>query len=274
VPKCESRSAKKVQNTLNRSIIVSAANSGPFAPDRLDAFLNNYSPSSLSKEDLLNEHYMLAADEPFRIYFAPIGGVPEPSAQIIFVGLTPGLTQVELCAKLYRETDADTRNDPVAFSRLLKSHVAFGGAMRANLCTMLDQLGLQRILNVENCGVLFDAGDTRIATTSALVYPVFVNEDNKNFGGAVDLGVRPIFREMICALLAPRLAAVPEALIIPLGKSAGSGVQYLVNADRLDGDRVLLGLPHPSGKNGHRKKHFAERRGELEKRLRTWAFTS
>jgi hypothetical protein len=38
----------------------------------------------------------------------------------------------------------------------------------------------------------------------------------------------------------------------------------------VDSDRCLFGFPHPSGANGHRKKHFEERKEELSERVKGW----
>jgi hypothetical protein len=256
------------------SILLSAAESGAFTSARLRALWDKYAPRSLEKADLLDEELLMAVEGPYRVYFAPIGAIPDPSARIVFVGLTPGLTQVELCAALHHNTDAVIRNNPEAFSRLLISKVSFGGSMRTNLCTMLDELGVPEMLNAQSSKDLFESADVQIAATSALMYPVFIGKENKNFGGTVDLAARGLFREMIASLLAPRLAAAPRALIVPLGNSAGSGVKYLVDRGEVSIDRVLLGLPHPSGQNGHRKKHFTERKDELKRRLNAWSVSS
>jgi hypothetical protein len=251
--------------------ILSAATRGPFSSDRLHHFLESYDPSSLAKDELLDDRFILAAEAPYGVYFAPFGSLPDNAARIVFVGLTPGLTQVRLCAELHRSTDAATRNDPVAFSRLFRAHVAFAGSMRVNLCKMLDDLGLHTLLGVAHPRELFERSDSVIATTSALVYPVFKRPENTNFGGSANLASRPLFREMLTVLLAPRLDGAPDALIVPLGNSAASGVQYLVDQGALNGERVLFGLPHPSGANGHRTTHFAQRRDTLQRGLRAWS---
>jgi hypothetical protein len=137
---------------------------------------------------------------------------------------------------------------------------------------MLDEIGLHRIFDVDSSLLLFNKNDeSGIAATSALVYPVFKGPENRNFGGTVDLPKTRLFREMIDVLLAPRLIAAPNALIVPLGMSASTGVCHLIDQGLIDRGRVLIGFPHPSGNNGHRKAQFAERREDLERQLRQWS---
>ena len=73
-----------------------------------------------------------------------------------------------------------------------------------------------------------------------------------------------MFRRMLDELLGPRLAAAPpEAVIIPFGVVAASGVEYLIRQQVIPSSRVLLRFPHPSGSNGHRVKSFARYKDEL-----------
>lgn len=256
----------------NASLTLSTAKTGRFEQSALTELWESYRPNSTAPEDLLDERYVLAHEPPYRVFFAPIGAIPHPSARIIFVGLTPGLTQVKLCAELYLNASDSVRRDARAFSRLLTSNVSFAGSMRSNLCCMLDDLNLPQMLgNVRSSLELFQSDDDSIATTSALVYPVFTGERLKNFSGTTDLSKSALFGEMIDSLLAPRLAVAEQALVVPLGESAASAIRRLVIRGEISTDRVLFGLPHPSGANGHRAKHFAERKAELAERLQRWS---
>jgi hypothetical protein len=115
-----------------------------------------------------------------------------------------------------------------------------------------------------------EAPKARSCAGFALDYPVFVGRQNANFAETVDLSKSTLFREMLEVLLLPRLLAAPRALIIPLGDSAGSGVRYLVQFRQVDERRVLFGLPHPSGSNGHRVRRFAEQKEKLREDLEGW----
>jgi hypothetical protein len=91
-----------------------------------------------------------------------------------------------------------------------------------------------------------------------------------NFSGVKRLSAVPLFRRMLDELLAPRLLAASSALLIPFGDAASSGLRHLIDAGVILEDRVLGGFPHPSGANGHRKRHFEERREELASTMKNW----
>jgi hypothetical protein len=53
-----------------------------------------------------------------------------------------------------------------------------------------------------------------------------------------------------------KVRALPDALRLPLGPKPTAALQYLVRLGVLARDRVLEGMPHPSGANGERIKFF------------------
>ncbi|MEA2666810.1 MAG: hypothetical protein QOI11_3754 [Candidatus Eremiobacteraeota bacterium] len=243
----------------------------PFARSRLAELRASYAPQSFDKHDLLADRYLLAREGRYRVYYVPTGAWPRPDAKVILLGLTPGLAQAMEAAHLFAETPAMLRDDEATYSSLLRKHVAFKGSMRTNLCTMLDQLGLPKALGLSRSDDLFHDPASPVATTSALIFPVFTGTDLRNFsGGGGALGKLPLFRQMLEELLVPRLVAAPSALIVPFGKSSASGLHFLVERGLVAPERVLSGFPHPSGANGHRKRQFEARREELAHALRTW----
>jgi hypothetical protein len=153
--------------------------------------------------------------------------------------------------------------------------------MRRNLCEWLRALAVPERLaqfldrretsKYQTSENLFAQDCNLIATTSALLYPVFKGPDRrnrrKNFSGVPDLVKIPPFRGMIEQLLAPRLEYANEALIIPLGRSAESAVEYLCTKSRISRDRVLFGMPHPSPANGHRHTQFEDGKSVMCDRL-------
>ncbi len=76
------------------TLALSDASHGPFAETRLDALYRSYQPASLSRPDLLDSRYLLATEGRYQVYFAPIAAVPEPTARLLFVGLTPGAVKL------------------------------------------------------------------------------------------------------------------------------------------------------------------------------------
>jgi hypothetical protein len=243
----------------------------PFSERRLVQLRERYSPTSLDKAQLFADRYCLARCERYSVYFAPIATFPSPKARVILVGLTPGESQARKAAAAYFESTPRVRDDPQAWSAIIRRHVAFAGAMRANLCSMLDELDFPRYLGARRTSELFERGSSEIATTSALLYPVFVGPELRNFSGdGISLANVLLFRRMLDELLAPRLASAPDAMIIPLGRAAASGIRYLCENRIVSRERVLLGMPHPSGANGHRRRQFAEGRDAMATSLRQW----
>ena len=56
---------------------------------------------------------------------------------------------------------------------------------------------------------------------------------------------------------------VPDALIIPLGKSVEEVLNDMVEDKILKKEQCLFGFPHPSGANGHRKAQFEQNKSNL-----------
>ena len=52
--------------------------------------------------------------------------------------------------------------------------------MRNNLIDMLDEIGLNRKLNISSCSEMFNEENNLMHTTSLIKYPVFINGKNYN----------------------------------------------------------------------------------------------
>jgi hypothetical protein len=205
----------------------------------------------------------------YRVVYGPFYRPPNPRAEVIFVGLTPGYSQLALAARVVRE---HPELSPHQRGSTMRREVSFAGSMRRNLIAMLDELGLQHRLQLSSTADLFESAASRLFATSALLYPVFVVGKGgwKNYSGGPSIVREPLFIEMLETLLAPTIAKMPQALIIPFGKSAESGVKHLVQAGFVEARRVLGGFPHPSGGNGHRHKLFQANRRSLKRQLTHW----
>src|SRR5678815_1454420 len=141
--------------------------------------------------------------------------------------------------------------------------------MRRNLIQMLDDIGLHHALSLNTSDDLFGAASAQLHTTSAFRYPVFVN--GKNYTGhRPKLLQEPVLRDIIHTDLKEELAQVPDALVIPLGHCLNAVVEDLVGNDTLDRRRCLIGVPHPSGLNGHRVAQFSAKRTELSRAVKEW----
>jgi hypothetical protein len=190
------------------------------------------------------------------------------SAKIVIVGITPGFQQMEIAIRFARGALASGRTNSEACIEA-KARASFAGTMRLNLIAMLNGIGLHEALGITDCGGLFDAFQFQLHTTSAIRYPVFVR--GENYTGHTPRPLRHlVLREMIFSVLAPELAAVPDALIVPLGKAVEECLSALISSGLLNPDRCLFGFPHPSGGNGHRKRLFEENRDVLKMKAASW----
>jgi hypothetical protein len=70
-------------------------------------------------------------------------------------------------------------------------------------------------------------------------------------------------------ILALELESVPEAVIVPLGKSVEEVLAVLAAEGRIRPGRWLSGFPHPSGANGHRVCLLNQNHASLSEQLRT-----
>lgn len=211
---------------------------------------------------------LLWQQEALRVFYAPWDWV-NTSARVMLVGITPGLYQATEALAEARRSLANGLSPDDALRRA-DAVGSFSGPMRANLVTMLDGIGLAAALDVESTAQLFDDMHHLAGHVSAIDYPVFVH--GRNYGGTnPPLVGHPVLASLVRACLGARVAMAPHALVVPLGKAAEAAVDFLARQDLLDRRRCLLGVPHPSGANGHRARLYAERRADLARALLTWS---
>jgi hypothetical protein len=220
----------------------------------------------LEKTDLLVPEFRLHHDGQLDVYYAPFDYVNE-TAKVMLLGITPGWTQMEIA---YRNARQDLL-DGLATSevcRRAKKQASFAGSMRKNITAMLDDLGLPSLLGIPSSASLFSEHRGLLHTSSAIRYPVFVHGRNYT-GHSPRMLDTPVLRWFLDNVLAEELRQVPQAVIIPLGRSVSTVLEYLADKRRIERDRCLVGFPHPSGANGHRVREFEEYRGRLAKQLET-----
>ena len=125
--------------------------------------------------------------------------------------------------------------------------------MRRNLVTMLDEIRLAEALGIASCDELFGSAHHLASHMSALAFPVFVN--GRNYTGS-NITRDPVFLALIRQVLVAQLIQAAQALIVPLGNAAADAIGLLIDEGVIDPARCLLGIPHPSGANGHRLAQF------------------
>lgn len=188
--------------------------------------------------------------------YAPFDHVNE-EARVVIVGLTPGRQQAANALEAYQSARLAGAGDRQALEQA-KVHASFSGPMRRNLVHILDCVGMARYLAIESSAELFDPACNLAHFTSALRYPVFV--DGSNYSGAPDPLVNPWLRTMAETWLAEELRRMPEALVVPLGPKVAAIVRHVAQMVGLKPDRIIDGLPHPSGANAERIAFFLGRK--------------
>ncbi len=191
-----------------------------------------------------------------RVTWAPFDHIAR-TARLVIVGITPGRQQAENALTAFRKA-LDMGSPHSDALRLAKQTGSFSGSMRGSLVDMLNHIGAHRAFGVTTCAALFEPAQELAHFTSALRHPVFVGDANYN--GAPGMLRHAILRSMIETHLAEEAAALPAALWLPLGPKPTEALYHLADRGLLDRDRILDGLPHPSGANGERIAYFLGRK--------------
>lgn len=220
---------------------------------------NQFSPviRSLTAAELqgtpsLNAKLRIAQDGPVEVCYAPFEYI-NPKARIVIVGITPGRTQmINALRECRRQLDAGAGE--IQALRAAKLTGAFSGAMRPNLVALLNKVGLQHWLGISTCEALFGEASALVQTTSVLRNPVFVNGENYN--GTPNMVRHSLLQQQLIDGFGQDVKALPDAVFVPLGDKVAQALHFLADRGHLAKDRVLEGLPHPSGANAERIAYF------------------
>lgn len=221
---------------------------------------------SLTREDICTDDFLLQTEGDLSVYYSPIGDYINPSAKIVFVGITPGLEQMRIA---FEET-ADALHHGATLEEAARSAnytASFAGVMRRNLVTMLDDLELANLLSIPTTASLFNEHQDLLHATSILKHPVFYR--GKNYSGhQPKIDRAPLLQHYAYEHFAAELNQLDQpVLIVPLGRIVEATVRSLFNQGRLRKHTILSGFPHPSGANGHRKRQFEENHSYLTQQL-------
>lgn len=171
--------------------------------------------------------WMLYRHNELEIAYAPFDWT-NVNARVALVGITPDrhqswIASLEAAAALHEGAtyeQALRRADRIA---------SFGGPMRRNLVTMLDEIGVAESLDIGSCDDLFGSRHDLAAHLSAVAFPVFLN--GRNYSGA-NIARVPQLVAVIRQVLAAQLLQAEQALVVPLGKAAAEAIQLLIERNR------------------------------------------
>ncbi|MET4320346.1 hypothetical protein [Bradyrhizobium sp. RT5a] len=212
--------------------------------------------SEIAADVTLGGRLLLAQQHPLSISYAPFEHI-QHGARIAIVGITPGAQQARnALGELRRQLIAGADHGTALGAA--KTFASFSGPMRANLVAMLDHIGLAGWMGLGTPGELWTSRSDLVHFTSAIRYPVFVN--GENYSGSPSMVATPLLREALLQYLAEEVSALPDAVWVPLGPKVSEGLAMLVKRGLLSADRLLVGLPHPSGANAERISYFLGRK--------------
>lgn len=179
-------------------------------------------------------------------------------ADVVIVGMTPGRQQMRNALIEARRCLLAGQSELDAM-KAAKIFASFSGPMRANLIAMLDSVGVSTSLGLASTASLWNADAKRVHFTSALRYPVFIN--GANYSGAPSMLSTFLLRAQLLQWFSREMAALPKAIFIPLGPKVTEAVEAVAKHIGISTDRILSGLPHPSGANAERIAFFLGRKG-------------
>jgi hypothetical protein len=209
----------------------------------------------INKSIITNNKFLINKESNIKIYYAPFDYI-NPKAKIMIVGITPGLQQM---LQSFQVINAGKSLKEV------KDLSSFKGSMRTTLIKYLDELEVNKKLKIKSCESLFDKNSRYLHTTSLVKYPVFYK--GKNYSGA-NILKKKILIGFIERNFLKELKKLKKAIIIPLGNTVSSTIEYLNNKYDLKLVCFLKGFPHPSGANARKNIQFKENKRNMKILLR------
>jgi hypothetical protein len=210
----------------------------------------------IDTSSIVNKKFLIEKDGNIEIYYAPFDYI-NSKAKIAIVGITPGLQQMTQSFQAIKDGKS---------LKEVKDLSSFKGSMRTTLIKYMDELKINKILKIKSCESLFDLDSKYLHTTSLVKYPVF--DKGKNYSGA-NILKKKILLEFIEENFLKELKILQNSIIIPLGNTVSSTIDYLNTKHLLNLKCFLKGFPHPSGLNVRKNIQFDENKKEMLKLLKS-----
>ena len=210
----------------------------------------------IDTSSIVNKEFLIKKDGNIEIYYAPFDYV-NSKAKITIVGITPGLQQMTQSFQAIKDGKSPKE---------VKDLSSFKGSMRTTLIKYMDELKINKILKIKSCESLFNLDSKYLHTTSLVKYPVF--DKGKNYSGA-NILKKKILLEFIEENFLKELKILQNSIIIPLGNTVSSTIDYLNIKHQLNLRCFLKGFPHPSGLNVRKNIQFEENKKEMLRLLKS-----
>jgi hypothetical protein len=212
----------------------------------MSKFLNQIrSLKKINKSTITNKNFLIKREDNIEIYYAPFDYI-NIKAKIMIVGITPGLQQMLQSFEAVNEGRS---------LKEVKDLSSFKGSMRTTLIKYLDELNINKKLRIKSCESLFNINSKYLHSTSLIKYPVF--DKGKNYSGS-GLLKKKILLDFLEAYFVKELKKLDKTIIVPLGNTVSSTIDYLNNEFKLNLKCFLKGFPHPSGLNVRKDIQFKE----------------
>lgn len=188
-----------------------------------------------------------------KMVYAPFDYV-NSNARIVIVGLTPGKQQAANALRAAKQAILSGASSAEA-AKKAKFFASFSGQIRNNLVKLMDSVGLASTMRIKTTASLW-AGDAGLVHfTSALRYPVFIND--KDWSGSSPNALRsPTMLDWLVRYTGQELSKLQSAILVPLGPKVTAMLEHLATIGLIKSEQILAGLPHPSGSNGEPIAYF------------------
>ena len=221
----------------------------------MSKFLNQIrSLKKINKSTITNKNFLIKSEDNIEIYYAPFDYI-NSKAKIMIVGITPGLQQMLQSFEAVNEGRS---------LKEVKDLSSFKGSMRTTLIKYLDALNINKKLKIKSCESLFNINSKYLHSTSLIKYPVF--DKGRNYSGS-GLLKKKILLDFLEAHFVKELKKLDKTIIVPLGNTVSSTIDYLNNEFKLNLKCFLKGFPHPSGLNVRKDIQFKENKIRMLKLL-------
>ena len=199
----------------------------------------------INKSSVTNKNFLIKKEDNIEIYYAPFDYI-NSKAKIMIVGITPGLQQMLQSFEAVNEGRS---------LKEVKDLSSFKGSMRTTLIKYLDALNINKKLRIKSCESLFNINSKYLHSTSLIKYPVF--DKGRNYSGS-GLLKKKLLLDFLEEHFVKELKKLDKTIIIPLGNTVSSTIDYLNNEFKLNLKCFLKGFPHPSGLNVRKDIQFKE----------------
>lgn len=227
-----------------------------------------------TKEELLTKDFLIEKEDNIEIYYAPHNEYMNEKAKVFIIGITPGFQQMSTAiAEARKELEITDNIEEIQY----KCKVAgrFSGSLRKNIIKMLDEIELNKALNINSTEELFYEKDYLLHTVSLIPYSVFVKK--QNYSGHTpkliksEFLMKYVYDNFINELKS--LNNFENILLIPLGRAVEEVLVKLEDDGIINKNQILKGFPHPSGANVNRVKQLEENKKELTEFILNWSKT-